>query len=81
MLRDWACHCSIELVIVKLRPSFTLNGKQLSCLQTVLLRRWNCRFEAGSCPSVILENTLYLFLDLDAGTWDLSFGSWSFDQD
>ena len=41
------------------------------------LQHWTCLFEAGLCPSFILNKKLCLFLDLEAGALDLSLQHWT----
>ena len=80
ILRDWACHCSIELVILRLRASFILDGENRIVSRLCCCGIGIVVLKLGLRPSFILKNNLYLFLDLEAGTWVLSFGSWACDQ-
>merc|ERR1712103_6869 len=55
------------------------------CFWTWTLERWTCHssiglvfLKLGLRPSFILNKKLYLFLDLEAGTLDLSLQRWTY---
>ena len=85
MLGHWTCHSSIGLVILKLGLQASLILKERThCVWTWMLGHWTCHssiglviLKLGLRPSFILNEKLLLFLDLDAGTLDLSHLRWT----